>query len=83
MAHSKQAAKRIRQNEKRRLHNRTVRSELRTAVKRFRAAAGHKDAAAPELLRAVESRLDKAAKRNIIPEGRANRLKARLKKSGA
>ena len=36
-----------------------------------------------KLLADVESKLDKAAKRNIIPTGRANRLKGRLKRTVA
>lgn len=78
MAHSAQARKRIRQTAKRRTHNRTVRSDLRTNIKKYRAKLGEEGAA--DILRTVESKLDKAAKRNIIPHGRANRIKARLKK---
>lgn len=78
MAHSAQAKKRIRQTAKRRLHNRTVRSDLRTNIKKFRSKLGEEGAV--DILRTVESKLDKAAKRNIIPVGRANHIKARLKK---
>ncbi|MCB9935637.1 MAG: 30S ribosomal protein S20 [Planctomycetes bacterium] len=80
MAHSNQARKRNRQSEARREHNRAVRSELRTSIKKFRAASAAKDAKSGELLATVESKLDKAAKRNIVPTRRANRLKSRLKK---
>ncbi|MBK8207172.1 MAG: 30S ribosomal protein S20 [Planctomycetes bacterium] len=80
MAHSAQARKRHRQNEKRRAHNRAVKSDLRHFIKRYRTAATAADAKAGEVLKTVESKLDKAAKRNIIPTGRANRLKARLKR---
>jgi small subunit ribosomal protein S20 len=79
MAHSKQAKKRIRQSERTRAHNRVVRSDLRTHIKRYRVALQGKDEGASKLLSAVESKLDKAAKRNIIPTNRANRLKSRLK----
>ena len=80
MAHSAQARKRNRQNEKRRAHNRAVKSDLRAFIKRYRNAVADKPDAAGDALRTVESKLDKAAKRNIIPTGRANRLKGRLKK---
>ncbi|MCA8918193.1 MAG: 30S ribosomal protein S20 [Planctomycetes bacterium] len=80
MAHTNQAKKRIRQAEKQRLHNRTVRSELRTSIKRFRTAATKNEEGTGKLLSAVESKLDKAAKRNVIPTSRANRIKSRLKK---
>ncbi|MBZ0135220.1 MAG: 30S ribosomal protein S20 [Planctomycetes bacterium] len=79
MAHSNQARKRNRQNERTNQRNRIVRSDLRTSIKKYRVATA-KGEGAGELLAAVESKLDKAAKRNVIPTGRANRLKARLKK---
>jgi small subunit ribosomal protein S20 len=81
MAHSDQARKRIRQNERTREHNRTVRSDLRTTIKKYRTAVTAKQEGAAQLLKVVESKLDKAAKRNIIPTGRANRLKGRLKRA--
>lgn len=79
MAHSNQARKRIRQNERTNQRNRIVRSDLRTFIKKYRAAVA-KGEGATEIMAAVESKIDKAAKRNIIPTGRANRLKGRLKK---
>ena len=81
MAHSNQARKRIRQNEATREHNRAVRSDLRTNIKKYRVAVAAKQEGAAELLKVVESKLDKAAKRNIVPTGRANRLKGRLKRA--
>lgn len=81
MAHSNQARKRNRQNERTNERNRIVRSDLRTFIKKYRVAAAKGEGA--EMLATVESKLDKAAKRNIIPSGRANRLKGRLKKFAA
>ena len=81
MAHSNQARKRNRQSNSRNEHNRTVRSELRGTIKKYRNAVAAKQETAVDLLKAVESKLDKAAKRNIIPTGRANRLKGRLKRA--
>ena len=80
MAHSKQAKKRNRQNERTNAHNRVVRSDLRTHIKRYRVAVRANDEGASKLLATAESKLDKAAKRNIIPTNRANRLKGRLKR---
>ncbi|MHC4839514.1 MAG: 30S ribosomal protein S20 [Planctomycetota bacterium] len=81
MAHSNQAKKRIRQAEARRLHNRAVRADMRTSIKGLRAAIASKQAEGIEKLVGVcESKLDRAAKRNMIPTGRANRIKGRLKK---
>ncbi len=70
----------MRQNNRLRLHNRGVRADLRTHVKRYRAAVAEGADNAGELLAKVESKIDKAAKRRIVPPGRANRIKARLKK---
>lgn len=81
MAHSDSARKRIRQNNKANLHNRIIRSDLRSTIKLLRGAIAGSTAEAPKLLATVESKLDKAAKRNIIPTGRANRLKGRLKRA--
>lgn len=81
MATSNQSKKRIRQSESRRLHNRAVRADMRTAVKNLRAAVAAKDDAdLGKLMGVCESKLDRAAKRNMIPTGRANRLKGRLRK---
>lgn len=82
MPTTKQAKKRMRQTERRNTHNRSVRSDLRTHIKRYQAAIKAGDEKAPELLAKVESKIDKAAKRNIIPTPRANRIKSRLKKFG-
>ena len=81
MANSNQAKKRVRQNIRAREHNRAVRSDLRTCIKKYRKALdGEGDADA--LIRTVESKLDKAVKRHIVPGGRADRIKSRLKKLG-
>ena len=80
MPNSKQAIKRVRQNAKRRIHNRATRADLRTEIKRYRVAVKSKDEAAGGILSKVESKLDRAAKRGMIPTGRANRLKSRLKR---
>ena len=56
MAHSKQSNKRIRQNERSRLHNKAIASVMRTEVKRVLAlsAAGDKAGAEAVLPRAVK-----------------------------
>lgn len=81
MAHSDSARKRIRQNNKANLHNRIIKSDLRSNIKLLRQAIQAGKGEAGALMAGVESKLDKAAKRNIIPHGRANRLKGRLKRS--
>jgi small subunit ribosomal protein S20 len=77
MANTKSAAKRARQSVKRSLHNRGVRTRLRTLQKRARVPA----ASDPQQIRTLISALDKAAKRNIIHRNAANRRKARLNRA--
>lgn len=79
MAHSKSVQKRIRQSEARRLHRRSIKSALRTEIKKFTTAvtAGEADKAA-SALKAVQKSLDKTASKKIIPKGRADRIKSRL-----
>jgi small subunit ribosomal protein S20 len=80
MANSKSAAKSARQADKKRDRNRSARSEFRTEVKKFvRMVKDGKGAEAQSQLSAAESKLDKAAKRNIIHTKTADRLKSRMK----
>ena len=67
MANIKSQLKRIKTNEKARQRNKSVRSALKTAIRRFRAAAdaGDRDKAL-ELGRSASRALDKAAGKGII-----------------
>ena len=80
MANIKSQIKRNKQNEARRLRNKTVRSEIKTRVKvALRAAeagAPDSDAAA----RLAVKRLDKAATKGVIHKNAAARRKSRLAK---
>jgi small subunit ribosomal protein S20 len=81
MANHKSALKRIRQNEMRRLYNRTYRNRARTLVKQARAtiAAGNKAEAIEATRKAVQD-LDMAASRGVIHPRNAARRKSRLMK---
>ncbi len=81
MATHKSAIKRIRQNEKRRLHNRTYRNRARTLVKKARLAiaSGDIDEAQRATMTAVRD-LDKLVSRGIIHKRNAARRKSRLTK---
>lgn len=81
MANHKSAWKRIRQNEKRRIHNRTFRNRARTLVKKARIAidSGENDAAVEATKKAIRD-LDKAASRGTIHKRNAARRKSRLMK---
>ena len=81
MANIKSQIKRNRQNEKLRLRNKSVRSELKTREKNAVVAAESGDAAAAEeALRLAQQRIDKAASKGVIHKNTAARRKARLTK---
>ncbi len=88
MAHSKQAKKRIRQNDKARLRNKAVSSKMRTLVKRVMTAAetGDKATAEGTLASAIQA-VDKAAKSNVIHRNSAaskvSQLTSAVQKAGA
>ena len=78
MANHKSSIKRIRQTEKRRLHNRYYAKTARNAVRKFRALT---DAAqATEMLPKLASMLDRLASKNIIHKNKASNLKSKLAK---
>lgn len=76
MANHKSSLKRIRQEEKRRLHNRYYAKTMRNAVRKLRATTEKGEAIA--LLPRVAKMLDKLAKTNIIHKNKANNLKSKL-----
>jgi len=78
MAHLKQSKKRIRTNEKARVRNKVQRSAMKSAIKRTTAAVGTPEA--KSTLSEAKSRIDKAAKKNVIHRNAAARLKSRLAK---
>ena len=79
MANSAQARKRARQGEQRRQHNASLRSMLRTAIKKVRKAidAGDK-AAAQGVLQASQAIIDRVADKKIVHKNTASRSKGRL-----
>ncbi len=78
MANIKSQIKRNRQNEKRRLRNRTVRSEVSTRAKAALAAVDGDEAASAEALRTAVKRIDKAASKGVLHRNTAARRKSRL-----
>lgn len=76
MANIKSQIKRNRQNEKRRLRNRAVRSEMYTREKSALAAAGSENE--EETLRLAIKRIDKAAAKGVLHKNAAARKKSRL-----
>ena len=78
MAHHKSALKRIRQDQKKRLHNRFYHKSTRTAIKKLRRM--NEKAEAETFLPKVISMIDRLAKRNIIHDNKAANLKSKLTK---
>jgi len=81
VANIKSQIKRIRTNEKARLRNKAVRSDLKTHVRAFRAAAasGDKDTTAAAL-QAASRRLDKAVSKGVIHKNQAANRKSAMAK---
>lgn len=79
MANTAQARKRARQATQRRAHNMSLRSELRTAIKKVRKAilAGDK-AAAQAVYKESQSTIDSIADKRIVHKNTAARYKSRL-----
>lgn len=78
MANHKSAKKRVRQDAKKRLHNRYYKKSTRTAIKKFRDMTDSAEAMA--FLPKVISMVDKLAKRNMIHKNKASNLKSKLTK---
>lgn len=79
MANIKSQMKRIRTNEKARLRNQSVRSELKTEVRKTREAiaAGDKDTA-ESALRVAARKLDVAVSKGVIHKNQAAQRKSKL-----
>ena len=81
MANIKSQIKRNRQNEKRRLRNKAVKSSLKTAIRKFNqtAATGDQDTAVA-LLRDASRALDKAVSKGVIHKNQAANRKSAIAK---
>ena len=79
MANHKSALKRARQNEVRRLRNKSVRTRVKNASKQVRlTAAEGNQAVALDKLNLAQSIIDKAAKKGVIHKKTAGRKISRL-----
>jgi len=72
----KSAAKRVRQNEKRKVHNKYYAKTTRNAIKKLRETKDKKEA--EQNLPQVFAMIDKLAKRNIIHRNKAANVKSKL-----
>ena len=80
MANIKSQIKRNKQNEKRRVRNKAVRSELKTRTKVVTTAAEQGGENVEELTREALKNIDKAASKGVIHKNQAARRKSRLLK---
>ena len=79
MPNHKSAEKRVRQNERRRLINRSNRARLRTSIKNLRSALKGGDASEVKtLLPQTVSEIDKAVQKGVLHRNAAARHKSRL-----
>ena len=81
MANIKSQIKRNRQNEKRRMRNKSVKSSLKTAIRKFNEAAQTGDQeTATTLLRDAARKLDKAVSKGVIHKNQAANRKSAITK---
>jgi small subunit ribosomal protein S20 len=78
LANTRSARKRIKQNEKRRVRNRSVRSAVRGSVKSAREALGGKAAESATAVRDAIRALDRAVTQGVIHRNTAARRKSAL-----
>jgi len=78
MAHHASAKKRIRQDAKKRIHNRYYKKSTRTAIQKLRGMTDK--AEAEKFLPKVVSMIDRLAKRNQFHANKAANLKSKLTK---
>lgn len=79
MPNTKSAERRMRNSARKRLHNQSIQSRLRTLERNYLAlVASGKNTEAAAALREVSSALDKAAKSGVVHANSASRKKSRL-----
>ena len=80
MANIKSAKKRVLIERERRVENNSVKSEIKTYEKKFKAALTVDVKNAEELYKTLTAKLDSAARENVIHQNCANRKKAHYTK---
>jgi small subunit ribosomal protein S20 len=81
VANIKSQIKRNKQNEKRRLRNKSVKSSLKTAIRKFNeASTGGEVQSATVLMRAASRQLDKAVSKGVIHKNQAANRKSAIAK---
>ncbi|MBP3431286.1 MAG: 30S ribosomal protein S20 [Clostridia bacterium] len=80
MANIKSAKKRVLIERERRVENNSVKSEIKTYIKKFKAELAEDVAKAEETYKTLVSKLDGAARENVIHANSAARKKAHFAK---
>jgi small subunit ribosomal protein S20 len=84
VANIKSQIKRNKQNEKARLRNKAVKSELKTSVRKFREAAdAGQEQQAGEAMRTAYVKLDKAVSKGVIHKNQAANRKSAIARRAA
>jgi small subunit ribosomal protein S20 len=79
VANIKSQIKRNRQNEKRRMRNKSVKSSLKTAIRKYNEALAAGDTGTAEvLMRDASRKLDKAASKGVIHKNQAANRKSAI-----
>ncbi len=82
MPSSASAKKRLRQNQVQRLRNRSIKSNVRSSIRKVRTAVEAGDVeASTAAFQVVTKKLDQAAAKNVIHANKAARTKSRLSKA--
>lgn len=80
MANIKSAKKRVLIERDRRVQNNSVKSEIKTYIRNFKDALATDVEKAAEIYKTLASKLDSAARENVIHQNSANRKKAHFAK---
>ena len=80
MPNIKSAIKRVKVAETKTKRNNMIKSEYKTAIKKYEVANANGDANAVELLSKAKSKIDSACTKGVISKNAASRKKSRLEK---
>ncbi len=79
MPNTKQAEKAVRQNNRRALRNKIIKSQIKTAIKKVRIAVDNNDKEkAKQLLKQAQAIIDKAYVKGVVHKNNAARKKSKL-----
>lgn len=80
MPNTKSAQKELRKSKKRAIHNKKIKEEVKTLIKKSRKAIEAKEETAKDLVGKTLKAIDKAAQKGIIKKNTRDRRKSRLHK---